>query len=157
VGAALAAKATAVGIGTAIMILGVTFTVAAFGVEFAANQTYPLNELTRIVNVADVLERMDPLFMAVWLGTTLVKVTLFCNVLATGWAQWLGLDNAKSLVLPVGALAGWLSLVLFPGLPENRAYLALHPYYALPIEVGLSALFLALALLRPGARRRPRG
>lgn len=112
--------------------------------------------LARYISLADIIERVEPLIMLIWIGGGFVKVGVFyyCAVLAM--AQWLNLREYKALVLPTGALLAVLSIILWENVIQLTHQIArVIPPYFLAIEVGIPLVLLALARLRGkgGGRR----
>ena len=119
-------------------LIAVAAVTAAFGARTARAQ-FPTLFLARQVSIADLIERVEPFIMLIWVFGGFVKVGVFyyCSVLAT--AQWLNLKEYKSLVLPTGMLLTVLSVVLWDNVLELAHQIAkVIPPYFLSIEVGLA-------------------
>lgn len=137
-----------------IVIVGLfqlIITVAATATHGArmARLHFPTLIMARQISIADLIERVEPFVMLIWVLGGFVKVGVFyyCCVLAT--AQWLNLKEYKALVLPTGVLLTVLSMVLWENVLELTRQIAeiLLPM-AIPIQVGLPLLLLAAARLR---------
>ncbi|MGQ9825123.1 MAG: GerAB/ArcD/ProY family transporter [Desulfotomaculales bacterium] len=128
-----------------------------FGPETADAWVYPVFNAVRIVSLANFLERLESVVMAVWMLGGFVKVGVFCYAAVLGSAQLFGLKDYRPLALPAGAIVVALSILLNENTAELLSFLSLvWPPYALSIfEIGLPALFFAAALVRQkrGARR----
>lgn len=121
--------------------------IAVLGARMGRIQ-FPTIILARQISIAEMIERVEPFVMLIWVLGGIIKVGVFyyCCVLAT--AQWLKLKEYKALVLPVGVLLTVLSLVLWGDILElANQRVQISPYY-LSIEVGLTLLLLVIALLR---------
>jgi len=115
----------------------------------AAYINFPTLMLARYISLADIIERVEPLIMFIWIGGGFIKVGVFyyCAVLAM--AQWLNLREYKALVLPTGALLAVLSIILWENVIQLTHQIArVIPPYFLAIEVGIPLVLLALARLR---------
>lgn len=133
------------------LLTGVTIAViAVFGAEISRRLSFPTYSLSRIIKMADVIQRADFLVAMVWLGGTMIRVTLFYHAAALGLAQWLGLRNHKPLVFPMGIILLSLSFISWGSIIELKTFLKPLPWaaYALTVEAGLTGLLLLVALLR---------
>jgi len=96
--------------------------ITTFGPEISAQWMIPFLSLTRMVNIAKFLSRLEPVIMAVWVAGGAVQISFFHWVGVLGCAQWLGLKDYKPIVLPLfvvlGTFWGPYSLTLFQvGIP----------------------------------------
>jgi spore germination protein KB len=100
-----------------LMILTNLTTLLLFG-NMTANLTYPVMVATRYISIADFLEHLESIVMAIWVAGTFVKITVFYYSLVLGTAQWLKLSDYRPIVLPIGFL-----LILF-GIwsPKSRGF-----------------------------------
>ncbi len=123
-------------------------TTAVLGPRLARSH-FPALTLARQVSIADLIERIEPFIMFIWVTGGFVKVGIFFYCAALATAQWLNLREYKALVLPTGALLSVLSLVLWENFLEMtvQAPILITPYMLLA-EAGLPLLLLAAALLR---------
>ncbi|MCL4423952.1 MAG: spore germination protein [Firmicutes bacterium] len=144
----LLAKGTAVAVASLITALLVAASVGVFGAVQTGNFTCALNQLTRIISVAGFLERLEALFMSVWMLTAFLKIALFLWVVAWGLRQWWNLSDYRPLLLPLGFLLAALSEVFASNCPELLTYLSYHPYFALPVEVGITSFLVLLGWVR---------
>ncbi|WP_379136221.1 GerAB/ArcD/ProY family transporter [Paenibacillus sp. sgz500958] len=95
--------------------------ILVLGPTLAANSTLPLLETVQLIQVAEVLERMDALFILVLFLGVGIKMTTFFNGAVIGLERITGI-SAKKWILPVGAIIFALSF--------------LAPNYTRHIEVG---------------------
>lgn len=148
----LLAKATAVTVAALVVSLLVAAAVGVFGARQTANFTCPLNQLTRIISIGGFLERLEALFMSLWMLTAYIKISIFLWVIAWGLRQWWKLTDYRSLLVPLGLVVALLAELVASSCTEIIAYLEYHPYLALPIEVGLTSLLAFLAWFRFGRK-----
>lgn len=140
-------------IATGILILGLfqlITMVLVIGVfsGLTGDMNFPTLKLAMYIKLADLIERMEPLIILIWITGGLIKVGVFyyCAVLAA--AQWLGLREYKALVLPTGALLTVLSIILWENVGQLTYQIAhVIPPYFLAIEVGIPLVLLVLARL----------
>lgn len=129
-------------------LMAVAASIAVLGARTARTQ-FPTLTLARQVSIAELIERVEPFIMLIWVFGGVMKVGVFyyCCVLAT--AQWLNLKEYKALVLPAGVLLTALSVLLWDNVFElTRQIAEVIPPYFLSIEVGLPLVLLAVARLR---------
>lgn len=116
--------------------------------------TYPVFQAVRLINVRNVLTRLEVLVAIVVLTLGFIKITVLLFGAALGTAQILGLQSYHSVVLPVGAIMAVLSLVNFSDVTENLVFIQqAYPIYAVPFQVGIPLLVLFVALVRRMPRR----
>jgi spore germination protein KB len=111
---------------------------------------FPFFAAARLVQVADFLERIDSLFLAVWLFGMFLRVSVLLWSTALGTAQLLGLPEYRSLVLPLAGIAISLSIIEAETFTELRGYLdpeIFTPYGLLFILV-IPLLLLLVAKVR---------
>jgi len=145
----LAAKALGVVIGVSYTTLLTMGALAHFGVAQTIALQNPIFILSRDITIAGFLERVEAVFLAIWVGGGFVTVSALQYACCLGLAQWLGLRDYRPLVLPVGVMMAALSLSLFGNTPERSEFTRnIYPLYALSVEGGLTTVLLAVALLR---------
>jgi len=132
-----------------IFFLLVIVGLAVFGAGLA-NMNYPILNVTRVISLARVIERPEPLIMTVWVTGGLFKVTFFYYIIVLGSAQLLRLKSYRPLVLPVGAILAALSINVSESTLEIFDFIAHYwPFYALStFEFGFPALLLGIALIK---------
>nr|WP_238480919.1 endospore germination permease [Desulforadius tongensis] len=138
-----------------ILLVGFIFTllvigiVTTFGPSVAA-MTYPVLNETRVINIAKVIERMDPVIMSVWVMGGFVKITFFYYVIVLGSAQWLKLSEYRPLTMPVGIILLALSMAIADNLLESIHFLAnVWVFYAIStFELGIPLVLLIIAVIR---------
>ena len=141
---------------TATLITGffllITFVsgIAMFGPDVSAGWLFPALNGVRMINLANFLERLEPVIMAIWVAGALVKICVFYWVVVLGSAQWLELKDYKPLVLPVGVILLFMSITIHDTILGLFTFLAtVWPPFALSIfQVGLPFLLLVVAVLR---------
>ncbi len=138
-----------------ILLVGLFFTllvvasVATFG-PIIDNMIYPVLSTTRVVNIAQFIERPEPLIMAIWITGGLLKISIFYYVIVLGCAQWLTLKDYRPLVLPVGVILVALSSIVARNILELVHFIAYvwPPYALLTFEFGIPLTLLVIALVR---------
>lgn len=116
---------------------------------FSGSMEFPTLQLVRYIRVADLLDRIEPFIVLIWVAGAIVKVGVlhYCAVL--GIAQWLNLKEYHALILPVGALLITLSTILWENVIQlSHIIVSVLPPYGLALEVGLPFVLLVVARLR---------
>lgn len=102
----------------------------------------------RLISIAELIERVEPLFLLLWVIGLFIKISVlyYCGTLAT--AQLLNLKEYKALVLPFGVLQIVLSVMISGNIfvMIERMFI-ITPYFLLA-EAGLPLLLLIVAWLR---------
>ncbi|MFZ5651473.1 MAG: GerAB/ArcD/ProY family transporter [Bacillota bacterium] len=125
-----------------------TITTAVFG-ESRERMIFQHFHLIRMINVAQIFERMDIVFVVtIFLGIFVkLAVLLYCSVLSM--AQWLNLKTYKPLVLPTGVIVTAYSILFFENINKLIEFLDdIFPPYALTVEVGIPSILLILFYLK---------
>ncbi|HLO01929.1 MAG TPA: endospore germination permease [Symbiobacteriaceae bacterium] len=138
-----------------LLCLNVAMNVGVLGAHLTRTAMLPMMSTARLIDIADILVRMEPFFVAVWIGGLYVKIWIFFYAFCRGAGEWLGLRDYRPLILPGVTLCVPLSILLFDNATEMSQWHArVWPAYALLVfELGLPLLLLAGALIT-GRRRR---
>lgn len=116
---------------------------------------FPFFDSAKQVMIADFLERIDSLFLAVWLFGMCLRVSVLLWSLAVGTQALVGASSYRPLVLPLGAIALFYSILI--GRSFNEVQAALAPAVFTPIGLLFGTLFplllLGLAAVRGLGRR----
>ncbi|BCV22495.1 GerAB/ArcD/ProY family transporter [Moorella sp. Hama-1] len=133
-----------------LMTMGIIF---AFGPFEASRLIFAGYTLARVVSLGQFFERIEVLFLAIWVAGVFIKITLNLYVTALGLASVIGLKEYRPLVAPLGALNVVISIISYKNLSEVRHdLLMVEPGWTLTWQLLLPALLLVVAWLR-GKRR----
>ncbi|MDK2817397.1 MAG: hypothetical protein PWR22_2026 [Moorella sp. (in: firmicutes)] len=142
-------------------LLGIAFflslvtmgTILVFGCCEAARLTFAAYALARVVSLGQFFERIEALFLAIWVGGVFIKITLNLYVVALGLATVTGLKEYRPLVAPLGALNVAVAALLYRNISEIRHdLLMVEPGWTLTWQLILPLFLLIMAWLR-GKRR----
>lgn len=124
--------------------------IASFGPEISAQWMVPFLSLTRMVDIAKFLSRLEPVIMAVWVAGGAVQISFFHWVGVLGCAQWLGLKDYKPIVLPLTVIVLALNIALHDSILDLFAVLGTFwgPYSLTLFQVGIPFFLLVVATLR---------
>jgi spore germination protein KB len=134
---------------TPLFILSVIASILTFGAHGTGRLLFPTYMVARNIKFADILERIESIFMLIWVMGTFAKITIcyYVTVLSTG--HWLNLSKLHPLILPIGTIVAALSLLIHVGISEIIAFLdKIWGPYALSIELGIPLILLTIAIIR---------
>jgi len=85
-------------------------TVATFGIYETSRMAWPVIELVKMVRIGEFLERVESLFLSVWLSIAFINVSVlaFCSV--SGWTQLINGKNYRKVTYPIMLVLLLLSL-----------------------------------------------
>jgi spore germination protein (amino acid permease) len=137
----------------AVLYVSITIiATAVLGASATTRMIWPTLEALRLISVAGFIERLESLFLAVWLTAAFTTITAGLYVLALGCAQILGLQTYRPLVLPLAALA--VAVAMLPGsLGENLERGTVISYLGLIVEIIVPPILLLVVFLRDWASR----
>ncbi|ULL18082.1 spore gernimation protein [Paenibacillus sp. H1-7] len=138
-----------------IAVIAVAFTMSItnffilllFG-EVAANFTYPVMVAARYISLADFIEHMEALVMAVWVMSIFLKICVYYYTLVLVFTQWLAIENFRSTVYPLGILLVPYTLWIAPNLQEMAHFFdVVGAIYMIFMKMLLPLLLLVIAWL----------
>lgn len=122
-----------------------------FAPHLTADWLYPIYNAVRVVSIAHIVERLESVILVLWLIGGFVKLGVFYYAAVLGSAQWLGLKDYRSLVVPLGVILVALSYLLYGNnIVDLLDYFAEAwvPFDLLVLEVGIPLALLSIALIR---------
>lgn len=132
-----------------LLAMDTAVTVGVFGADMVKHFTFPTLYLARYISIAEFIDRVEAVVMILWVSGVFIKSACFYQASAMAAAGWLGLDDYRPLVLPLGAIQLVWSVTLF----ENPSELVVFfEKSAIPFlfifEMGIPVLLLIIALVR---------
>ncbi|MBP2654735.1 MAG: spore germination protein [Firmicutes bacterium] len=120
-----------------------------FGASEAKNTVYPFYDAIRLISVGRFIERVEIIYVMMWVLSAFIKVTLFYYLAVFGLSQ-LRLKDYKPFVLPVGTIIIPLSLLVAPNIVELLEFTSykIYPWYNLLFIFLIPAVLLVVALIR---------
>lgn len=122
-----------------------------FGPSMTSSMVYPTFNAIRTVSIANFLERLEAILLALWVLGGIAKLGVYYYILVLGSAQWLGLKDYRPLVTPVGIIMIAMSTLSFGINVVDLNYFLFSGYQFLSILVyytGLPLLLLIVAMVR---------
>lgn len=132
------------------LLVSVLEALLIFGPNVTSAMIFPTYNAVRTVSIANFLERLESIIIVAWVIGGIVKVSIFYYAAALGSAQWLGLNDYKPLVLPLGVILVALSMLIHEGIVDLLDFLGhVWPPYALSIfELGIPLVLLIIGMVR---------
>ncbi|MDP4084985.1 MAG: endospore germination permease [Bacillota bacterium] len=131
-----------------LMVITNITTILLFG-KLTSELTYPVMVAARYISIADFLEHLESIVMAIWVAGTFVKITVFYYSLVLGTAQYFKLSDYRPMVLPIGFLLVLFGIWSAPNLQELSHFLGTSAaFYFLSFQVGIPIFLLCIALVR---------
>ncbi|MGG1661066.1 GerAB/ArcD/ProY family transporter [Brevibacillus sp. NRS-1366] len=114
-----------------------------------ATMTYPFYTAIQMISYADFFENVDAIVIAIWVAGAFVKITMFYFALSLGTAQWLGLDDYRPIVFPIGFLLVLFSFWTAPDMSTLSSNIGkMVGFQSSGISSGIPLLLFIIALLR---------
>jgi spore germination protein KB len=124
----------------AVLLSGVFFLLtvvgilAIFGPHHPATYMFPVLNGARIISIANILERLEAVIIAIWIAGGFIKISIFYWATALGSAQVLELKDYRPLVLPIGAVLVAMSILLHPNIMDLTVSVGqVWPVYGLSV------------------------
>lgn len=146
----LGAAAASLGLGVIGGLLGTL----VLGAE-AARATFPLLDLARMVSIAEFIERIDPLIVAIWVTGMFIKVGCFFYAGAAALAGGVGLTSPAPAVFPLALLSVAWAIGEWTGMTDISEWVkfAAFPHLATGLVVPPLLIWLGALVTGAGARR----
>ncbi|WP_341347612.1 endospore germination permease [Paenibacillus sp. FSL H3-0469] len=142
---------------TAAMSLTNLFCLLLMG-DLTDSFAYPVMIAARYITIADFLQHIEALIIAIWIFGIFVKISVFLYIFAASAAEWFGLDDYKPLVIPLAFLSIVFSYWVVSGASGVAALVSASAnIYTMLFLVGLPAAVYGLALLKRGLKRQNKG
>ena len=134
----------AISLSTALLLVVVLITTAVLGIRMSTSTSSSF-AVTREIDIAEMLTRLDVLIATTLLITVVMKITVFYYATVMGLAKMMKLRSYKPLIIPVGVIASAISANLYPSDME-QIYCAQYiwPFNASVFEFLLPAITLVV-------------
>ncbi|MCM3569768.1 endospore germination permease [Neobacillus mesonae] len=133
---------------TVLLVLTNIMDLLLFG-NMTASLTYPVMVAARYISIADFLEHLESIVMAIWISGTFIKITVFYYAITLGTAQLLKLSDFRPLILPIGFLILLFGLWSSNNLEELSLFLGTSgAIYILSIQIIIPVFLLLTGFIR---------
>lgn len=122
-------------IGGAVLLAILLRNVFLLGPEVLESEYFPSYTAAKIINIANLITRMEGLIAVNFIVAGIVKCALCLFAACKGMAHLLEVRDYHQLVLPVGLLCAALSTNLFKSVAEMIEFTDTYMIYAIPFEI----------------------
>ena len=133
--------------GTSIILIAVVRNIAVLGIR-ASVATYPSAQAVRLINIANVITRLEVIIFFNLLTMGFIKACVLLWGSTMGFTQLLKIDNHRKLVVPVAIAMLFVATYQFQNVMENVLFAKVYPIYAPIFQVGIPVLTLIVAKIR---------
>jgi spore germination protein KB len=123
---------------------------SVLGPEIYSNDIFSLLTATRMVSIADFLERFDVIIILMMVAGVFFKVGGFTFGAAVGIAQLFKLKQTRSVILGLGTIITSLSLISATRYVEHLeiGFTIFIPYFHTLLQIIIPILLLSIAFIR---------
>lgn len=128
--------------------------ITVYGVQAAQNLSFPYFSLAKIISVLDFIERIEILYVGIWMLGIFLKLSFYFYLTVLGISQVFDLHDYKPLVLPTGAVIVPLSILLAESVIELNEFTSykIYTWYALVFILLIPTFLLITAIIRKKGR-----
>lgn len=103
------------------------FIISVLGIKQAKNRVFPFSSIVRAISLADFIERIDAVFMGIWVLGMYVKIAIFFYLAVLGISQIFNLSDFRPIIIPVGTIIISLSIL------QSESIIALYEFMSYKI------------------------
>lgn len=146
---------------SSILLLVFIFLVSAFpvitiwGIKQAKNLPFPFYSVIKVVNIGGFLQRIDAIYLSIWILGIFLKISLTFYFAALGISELFNFNDFKPFIIPVGSILIPLSILVAPNIVELRDFLSykVFVWYSLFYTFFIPSLLLIVSILRKKGER----
>ncbi|MBP1964537.1 GerAB/ArcD/ProY family transporter [Paenibacillus aceris] len=143
-----------------ILSIILVFDIWVLGPNMAARSNFPLLTVVRMINIADFIQRLDPLLILTLIVGVFFKVSIYFYAGMIGAAELFHIGNHRRLIAPVAVVILYSSLIVSENMADHLKEglkilpVQVHPYLriAIPLMLLIIGSFRKLSLQREGER-----
>ncbi|SBW10885.1 putative Spore germination protein (Amino acid permease) [uncultured Eubacteriales bacterium] len=105
------------------------------GPAVVADEYFPSYTAAKIINIADLISRLEGSIAMNFIVAGIVKITLCVFAASKGLAHLLELRDYRQLAFPVGLLGAALSANIFENVAQMVAFADAYKIYAIPFQI----------------------
>ncbi|MGB9793332.1 MAG: GerAB/ArcD/ProY family transporter, partial [Thermacetogeniaceae bacterium] len=136
-----------------LMMADVLGVIALFGPEETARMAFPTFELAKMVRLGGFIERIESLFIGVWVAMGGLKVMVLYYVSALAFAESWGLRDYRPIVLPLGMILASLAVLEFADLTQIHLLFRLLHVFIIAVPVAITLLLWLFTIIRGRERK----
>lgn len=129
--------------------------IVILGVDMAARSTFPLLTMIGKINIAELIQRLDPIVVLTLIIGGYSKIAVYFYVAVAGTADLFKLEKQSVIVIPVGVVIVLSSMMIASNYSEHITEgLKIVPLYLhLPFQLGIPLMLFFVAIFRKRFRR----
>lgn len=131
------------------LTIDIAFSIMVFSAPLVSKFPYPFWSLIRSVEYQDYVQRIESVIFAFWMTGVVIKVAVFCYLIAWITAKTFNLKSYRSALLPTGVIKFGGAIVLFQGAFKLQALIFnFWVYFAFLFELFIPLGLLVFAVIR---------
>lgn len=131
-----------------LMLADVLGVIAMFGPGETARMSFPTFELAKTMRLGGFIERIESLFIGVWVAMGGLKVMVFYYVSALAFAESWGLRDYRPLVLPLGMIIVSLAVLEFADLSDIHLLFRFLHLFVIAVPMAITLLLWIFTIIR---------
>lgn len=145
----------AIVIGGFILSYIIALDIAVLGTDIAGRSTFALLTMISKVDIADFLQRLDPLVLFILIIVVFFKVSLLFYAAVIGAAELFNVQSHRQLVFPIGIVVLLTSIFIASSFNEHltEGKLGIANFHAM-VTVGIPVLLVLILLIRKQFNKR---
>ncbi|WP_407310277.1 endospore germination permease [Desulfosporosinus sp. SB140] len=149
----LKAKWIAITLGIVLALMSYLQMIAVLGVNIASTQLYPMFRLAQMIQVGDIIERLESVMVFFWIAGSFIAICVLYWESTLGLAQIFKLKKYQSLTPYTGGTILLLSVIGFRNATAKIVFLRdVYPVIAIFVEIFLISFLLIVSFLRHGKK-----
>ncbi|MGD8189364.1 GerAB/ArcD/ProY family transporter [Brevibacillus ginsengisoli] len=140
---------------TIFICASVVASIMDFGAETTSTLTYPTFTLIQDINIANILDRIDILVVAIWILGVYVKFTSYFFGAVYGISTALQLKNYRVVILPIALAMIVITKWKVPNFIQISTIYSQNAWYFALFQIGIPSALLLLAILRKKLIKKP--
>lgn len=130
--------------------------IVVLGANMVVRLYFPSYVAASRVNIGDFIQRIEVTVAIIFVTAAFVKISICLLAACNGIGKLFGLQNYRSVVMPVGLLMVYLAYFIYDSISEMQLWaFKIYPIYALPFQVILPVLIWITAEIKTRKRKAP--
>ncbi len=111
-----------------LAVLVLFYIINALGAEMASARTYPFLTVVNIISLGGILERLESVFLIIWVASNFMKIVVFFYGATYGLRHYLRNISTVVIIIPLLIITTTLSVLIFGNYLQLRAIFAPEIY-----------------------------
>lgn len=126
--------------------------------DMTASFVYPVMIAARYITIADFMQHLEALVIALWISGIYVKISTFLYIYSLSIAQWLGIKDYRPVVIPTAFLCTVFAYWIARGKSDISSMISASAnIYTLVMLLILPALLLGIGAIRKKSQIQRKG